>query len=826
MKVKANDEKMIKTNARSKNVEFFKEDLETPNKKKRKLEEVSFTDFNMETLQQKQKTDVDININVKLSPSFAQCTEWTDIDYISEINNIDRHIAENVVKLFKEDNTIPFIARYRKNMTGNIEPDKLRELKNSFDEVKIIKHRVTEIIKAINKLGCWSPEIHSIITSTKSLADLEYIYSLFKPTAKRSLAEKARELGLLSISNAILQGQEIPLLASLVDKQKEGLRNEKEVEDSIIHIIADIVSKNKEILEKVIILRKTSVIEIQTIQRKTKESVEDEPKNMLDKQKYEMYFNFKIIERNIKPHQILAINRAESRKILSIKIVIPDTFEKTFKKYCLSRYSFAANVTRLHMDLFSKSVEYAYKNLIKRLVIRRVKTEMKIRAETASIEVFAANVKQLLLAPPVRGKIILGIDPGFSHGCKLAVVSECGDLLDTNVIYPHTNSKTAYERSVDILVKLMNKYKCTVLALGNGTACRETELFVKEIIKSKALGTLDVKYIIVNEAGSSVYSCSPEAKSEFPNIDVNLISAISIARRLQDPLAELVKIDPKHLGVGMYQHDLPEKQLINALDEAITEAVSFIGVDINTASKCLLRRVAGLTNSKAVNVIDWRTKHGTFKNRAQLLNVKGIGSKTFEQCAGFIRILPETASINQNIVTEKKSKNPQNDFNLLDQTWIHPESYTIANKFIKYCQCNLNDFGTSKFIEKINLYANGKYTELAEQFDTNKATIEIIIKSLTMKKDEDIRSTLNHPLFNDNMRNIGDLNNGTTLNGIIRNVTHFGVFVDIGVGTNGLIHIKYLKNQSLRIGQYVTVKVLSVKQDCNRISLELMKILY
>ncbi|XP_032676852.1 S1 RNA-binding domain-containing protein 1 isoform X2 [Odontomachus brunneus] len=710
-------------------------------------------------------------------------------------------------------------------MTGSMEPDKLRALKNSFDEVKVIKHRATTIIKAIDKLGKWSPEIHSIITSTKSLIDLEYIYSSFKSTAKRSLAEKARELGLLSVSDAILQGQKIPLLASLVDKRKEGLRNEKEVEDGIVHIIADVISKNKDIFEKIITLRETSAIEIQTNQYKTKEMLKDKSKNMMDKQKYEMYFNFKMTERNIKPHQILAINRAESKKILSVKIIIPDTFEQAFKKYCLSRFAFAAKTTELHMHLLSKSVDYAYKNLFKRMVTRRIKAEMKIRAETASIEVFANNVKQLFLVSPIRGKIILGIDPGFSHGCKLAVVSECGDLLDTSVIYPHTRSKASYKHSIDVLVNLVNKYKCTILALGNATACRETELFLKEIIKSKAFGFLDVTYTIVNEAGSSIYSCSPEAKSEFANLDVNFISAISIARRLQDPLAELVKIDPKHLGVGMYQHDLPEKQLMNALNEVITEVVSFVGVDINTASKCLLQRVAGLTNSKAANIIERRIKHGAFKNRAQLLNVKGIGSKTFEQCAGFIRILPETVLINQKTVTEKKSKNSQDSFNLLDQTWIHPESYAVANKLLKHCQCDLNDLGTSTFIERINLYAKDRYSELAVQFNTNKATIEIIVKGLTVKKNEDIRSILNHPLFCDNMQSIDDLNIGTILNGVVRNVTHFGVFVDVGVGTNGLIHVKYLKSQILCVGQRITVKVLSVQPDCNRISLELIKIL-
>ncbi|XP_072760854.1 S1 RNA-binding domain-containing protein 1 [Anoplolepis gracilipes] len=804
------------------------ENLEIFNNKKPKLEESPFDNYennsDVEVVQQNQKnlmkTDIkqDIKIKEKLNSSFLQCTEWTPIDYISEINKVDKNIVKNVVILLQMENTIPFIARYRKQQTGSMEPDQLRALKESFEEANIIKNRAATILKTIDKLGKWSPEIHSTITSAKSLADLEDIYALYKLSSKRILAERARELGLENISNAVLHGRKITPLVSLINEQKEGLRNEQQVKNGIVHIIADVIAKDKKVFNAVTSFRKISVFYIQTSQCKvTKDLNENE-------QKYKDYFNFRSREDVIKPHHILAINRAESQKIISVKIIVPDTFECAFKEFCLSQYTRQQNmgdITNLHQDLLNDSIDHAYKKLIKPQVIRRIRSQMKERAEKASIQVFATNVKHLLLTPPVRGKIILGIDPGYYHGCKLAVISEHGNVLETTVIHPHKN-KVSISIAADSLAKLVNKYKCTVLALGNATACRKTELFLTEMIQSKMFGSLDVTYTIVDESGASIYSCSSEAKSEFSDLDPNLVSAISIARRLQDPLAELVKIEPKHLGVGMYQHDLPEKQLMNTLDEVVTEAVSFVGVDVNTASQCLLRRVAGLTNSRAANIIEWRIKHGAFRNREQLLDVKGIGKKTFEQCAGFIRIRPETAMISETITKGKKSKN---DLNILDQTWIHPESYVIANKFLKHCQCKLDDLGTSAFIERINSHAKAGCAKLAAQFDTDETTMEIIIKALTMKKDEDIRLKSNYPLFRAAVQSINDLRIDTILTGIVRNVTHFGAFVDVGVEKDGLIHISRMKNHTLHVGQHVEVNVINIEVAYNRIGLELIRIL-
>ncbi|KAK2587752.1 hypothetical protein KPH14_003860 [Odynerus spinipes] len=714
----------------------------------------------------------DVSIKLKNIENYStDCLEWSDIDYISEIKNIDKQVAKNIVKLFKEDNTIPFIARYRRNMTGGMEPDQLRSVKECFDQVKVIKHRAATIIKAIDKLGKWTPQIHSAVVSTKSIDDLEHIYSMFKVGSKQSLAEKAKLLGLGPVSNAILEGTRIPPLSSLINPDKKELQTEQQVKEGIIHIIANAISKNKDTFETVKMLQKTSIMEIQTTQSKAHGVSKEEKKN-IDEPKYETYFNFKSNTRIIKPHQILAINRAEAQKVLSIKIIVPDSVVEEFKRYCLSSFRSATRASNLHLTLLQDSIDYAYKKFIKPLIVRRVRSELKEKAENASIEVFITNVKQLLLTSPLRGKIVLGIDPGFYHGCKLAVVSEQGNILETAVIHPHKKTGN-FENSAKILVNLVKTYNCTVLALGNATACRETEVFLSKLIKSKAFGSIDISYTIVDEAGASIYSCSPEAKSEFPDLDPNIISAISIARRIQDPLAELVKVEPKHLGVGMYQHDLPEKQLLQALNEVVSEAVSFVGVDINTASHSLLKRVAGLNVTRAANIIEWRSKHGPFLNRQQILDVKGIGSKTFEQCAGFIRIIPETAIITGSKI---KSEGSNKSLNFLDQTWIHPESYDIANKILKEAGCNIDKIGSLPFIERIKSYAESNGPSLCKKFQTDEATLEVIIK-------------------------------------------------DIGVGRNGLIPIKWCKGQTLCIGQHVEVKVINIDHSRKRITLQLMKAL-
>ncbi|XP_046421345.1 S1 RNA-binding domain-containing protein 1 [Neodiprion fabricii] len=740
-------------------------------------------------------------------------TEWSEPDYLSEFNQIDKQIAQNLISLFKDDNTIPFIARYRKEMTGGMEPEQLRSIKNSYDSLKSIKKRGLLILKTIDKLGKWNPEIHSAVTAAKSLEELETIYAPYKPGAKRSLAERAKELGLAPISEAVLLGKVVPSLSSLIDTDRNGLINVNEVRQGIMHIIAEVISKDKTTFEGIRELRKKVVINIQSTKSKsagTLKVANDVKQKKEDHHKYEKYFHFVASERSIRDYQILAINRGESQKILSVKIIIPDWFKDRLRERCLRKYNSIGKVSSFHHDILNESFDDAYNRLIKKFVTRQVRHELNEKAESASVNVFANNLKKLLLTPPLRGKTVLGIDPGFTHGCKLAMVSQCGDVLETATIYPHTRSQ---KHSVQVLVDLVKNYRCTVIAVGSETGCRETEKFLTDLIQAGVFHPIDVSYTIVNECGASIYSCSTEAKSEFPNLDPNIISAVSIARRLQDPLAELVKVDPKNLGVGMYQHDLPEKQLQLTLGEVITETVSFVGVDINTASHCLLRRVAGLNAAKATNIINRRNTCGPYKNRSELLLVSGIGKKSYEQCAGFIRILPETALLD--------ASSRKDSLVYLDQTWIHPESYDVAKQFLKGCGCHLTDLGSDEFVQKVTSYANCDRKTLAKQLDTNETTLDIIINGLSMKKGEDIRIREEAPLFMNNFRCIDDLCVNTRVRGTVRNVTSFGTFIDIGVGTNGLLPIGKLKGQVLSLGERVDVLVLSINKDRGRISLTL-----
>ncbi|XP_008559810.1 uncharacterized protein YdcI [Microplitis demolitor] len=784
------------------------------------------------------QVEADVSSSSSVNPSYSfqfdqnhLIHEWNNVDYIQEYNGVTRPVAEAVVKLFDSDNTIPFIARYRKDQTRGLDADKLRLIKESYDRVKAIKHKADLVIKAIDKSGKWTPEIHNQVKSTRTLTELEYIHSLYKTGSKRTLAERARELGLGPTAEAVLKGDKIPHLKSLIKSNEEGLESEDQIKEGIINILADVITKNKETFDKIKELRENVSATIQTKKTKeTKETSAGDSKVKLEKKhvedKYKMYYDWKGVEKYIKPHQTLAMNRAEKEKVIAIQVIVPDHFEIQLKKFILQLYQSGVNSSGFHKELIQKAFDTAYKKYIKPSVIRRIRSELSEKAEEASMEVFAVNVKQLLLVQPVRGKRILGIDPGFKHGCKLAVISAQGDLLTTATIYPHANNDRSRRDAADTLVKLVRKYDVSILALGNATACRETESFISDIINSDLFDKHKVNYAIVDESGASIYSCSDEAKVEFPDLDCNVISAVSIARRLQDPLAELVKVEPKSLGVGMYQHDLPEKQLMSKLNEVVSEAVSFVGVDINTASLCLLKRVAGLSDARATSIINWRKENGPFINREQLRKVKGIGAKTFEQCAGFIRIIPETALSQSSGSSSTDRTKDKIKFNYLDQTWIHPESYSIAEAFIKASGARPEDLGSRSFISTINLFVGGKkFAQLAAQLGANETTLEVIVKGLRMEKGEDIRRQGSAPLFRKSLRTIDDLEVGSVLSGEIRNVTHFGAFVDIGVGTDALIHVSGFNGFCLSIGQRVEVKVTNIEKARSRIGLSLNKCL-
>ncbi|XP_021923205.1 S1 RNA-binding domain-containing protein 1 isoform X2 [Zootermopsis nevadensis] len=649
--------------------------------------------------------------------------EWTEAELVAEVQEIEIKIAQNVIRLLDEENTIPFIARYRKELTNDMSPEKLRDVKASYEIAKSVKQRASFVRNNITKLGKITPLLEQCIRCARSINELDHIYSPYKVGSKNTLAVRARQLGLDEAANAILNGSWFVSSETFVDPMKKGLHSVKDVELGIQHIIADIISKDKGVLDLLRKLKENAGIFLETSKaRATRERKTDSTKdvkkealsnNHKDKayieSKFENYFKFSAPVKSVKPYQVLAINRGENLKVLSVKINIPDWVLHHLMEFCGRHWLCKGMSYPLRQRLIEQSIRDSYTRLIQPLLVRQVRYELSQKAEHAAVEVFATNLKKLLLLPPVRGKTVLGIDPGFQNGCKMGITSCSGSVLATDVIYPpfdrqiHPNSDSSARKLRDLLVK----YKCELIALGNGTGCRETESYLSDLIQKGWFSPLDVKFTIVCEQGASIYSCSPIAQKEFPDTDPNIISAVSLARRLQDPLGELVKVEPKHLGVGMYQHDVPEKQLSATLDEVVVECVSFVGVDVNTASHCLLRKIAGLNSSRAEKIIEWRLANGSFINRQQLKQVKGIGPKTFEQCAGFIRIIPETAQ-KRNINTDggssqcKKQKFCIDDTeNPLDRTWIHPESYFVALRFIAKCGTVVEDLGKPVFISKI-----------------------------------------------------------------------------------------------------------------------------
>jgi competence ComEA-like helix-hairpin-helix protein len=701
---------------------------------------------------------------------------------------------------------------------------------------------------SIVKLGKITPVLERCIRCAQSISELDHIYSSYKVGSKHTLAERARQLGLSEAANTILDGTQFLNIETLVNPSQKGLTSVKDVELGIQHIIADIISKDRGVLDLLHKLKGDSNIWLETTKaRAVKETKVDKKgdvtkaecskshKNKTDvESKFENYFSFSAPIKSVKPYQVLAVNRGESLKVLSVKINIPDGVLHHLMKFCDRNWVFKGISYALRKRLIEQSVKDSYTRLIQPLLVRHVRSELTQKAERAAVEVFATNLKRLLLSPPVRGKMVLGIDPGFRNGCKLGITSHNGEVLATDVIYPtfgrgiKPDSDSAACKLRDLLIK----YSCELIALGNGTACRETESYLSNLIQSGWFYPLDVKFTIVNEQGTSIYSCSPVAQKEFPATDPNVISAISLARRLQDPLAELVKVEPRHLGVGMYQHDVPEKQLNCTLDEVVVECVSFVGVDVNVASHFLLRRIAGLNSSRAEKIIEWRSTNGSFINRQQLKKVKGIGPKTFEQCAGFIRIIPETAQ-KRNMDSTGGSSQPKkqkfsndNTENPLDRTCIHPESYSTTLRFVAKCGVRLEDLGKPDFITKIGTTVQTSGTkQLAEEFGISETLMKLISEGLMETPQHDLRSQFQEPLFRRSVTSLEDIHGGEVLTGRVQNVTHFGTFVDIGVGTDGLVPQSRLRSTRLQLGDRIEVKVISVDINRCRISLDLIRIL-
>lgn len=706
------------------------------------------------------------------------------INEISVNLKIKETQIEATLNLLKDNNTIPFIARYRKEVTGSLDEEQIRQISTYYEyEVNLLK-RKEDIIRLIDEKEMLTKELESDILNCKKLVEVEDLYRPYKEK-KKTKATEAIKLGLEPLSKLILSYSEN------IFKEAEKFITDKvlTVDDALIqakYIISEQIS-DEAIFRKYL---RNNIINEGIITSKFKKKSIDEKKT------FEIYYDYKERIYQIKPHRILAINRGEKENILAVKIEL----DKTDNLLYIAN-KFIKGTQQDCVKLITEAIEDAYDRLIFPSVEREVRGELKEIGEKSAIDNFSLNLEKLLLTPPIKEKTVLGFDPAFRTGCKLAVVDSNGKLLDITVIYP-TEPHNKIIESENILINLINKYNVEIIAIGNGTASRESELFVADTIKKVSQ---KVDYIIVNEAGASVYSASEEAAKEFPDLTVEKRSAISIARRLQDALSELVKIDPKSIGVGLYQHDVSQKELDESLSFVVTKVVNQVGVNINTASKSILKHISGL-NARVINEIyDGREKNGRFNNRKELTKIKGISAKVYEQAAGFLRIDGGT--------------------NPLDKTAIHPESYKIAKDILKEIDCSEEEIGSSKIID---ILAETDLLKLSEKLSIDKVTINDIANCLK-KPNLDPRDNMPKPLLKKDVLNIGDLTLGMKLNGTVRNVVDFGAFIDIGLHNDGLAHISKLSNRYINhpsevvnVGDIVDCYVIDISLEKEKVSLSLL----
>ena len=695
--------------------------------------------------------------------------------------------VENVVKLIDEGNTIPFIARYRKEAHGTLDDQTLRAVNDRLVYLRNLDKRREEIYASIEKQEKMTEEIAASIEKAMTLVELEDIYRPFKQKRK-TRASVAKEKGLEPLALDILeQDDNFPAPIEEAEKYIDAEKGVETAEDALkgaMDIIAEIISDNAEIRKR---LRNLFTVCGKIITTATDENAESP---------YTQYYDYNEPVEKIADHRVLAIDRAEREGFIKVKLELDIA-----KAHGVINKIYLKNGVSLATETVREAGADAYSRLIEPSVQREIRNILTEKADVSAIKNFSMNLKQLLLQPPVKGKTVLGLDPGYRTGCKVAVVDSTGRVLDTGVIYI-THSEAQKESAKVTIKNLINKHNVNTVSIGNGTASKETEIFTADLLKE-----IDrkVSYMVVSEAGASVYSASKLAAEEFPQFDVSLRSAVSIARRLQDPLAELVKIDPKSIGVGQYQHDMPQNELGNALDGVVEDCVNNVGVDLNTASPSLLSRVSGINSSVAKNIVVYREENGAFSGRNELKKVPKLGAKAFEQSAGFLR------------VSESK--------NVLDNTGVHPESYKATEELLKICSYTLADVkngNISEISDRVNKLGEEK---VAEHLSIGVPTLQDIIKELS-RPGRDPRDELPPPLLRTDVMEMKDLKAGMQLKGTVRNVIDFGAFVDIGVHQDGLVHISQITNrfikhpsEVLKVGDIVTVWVISVDEGKKRISL-------
>lgn len=696
------------------------------------------------------------------------------------------HQIENTVKLLDDGNTIPFIARYRKEATGSLDDQILRSISDRLDYLRSLEEQKEKVTASITEQGAMTAQLAAAIDSAKTLTELDDIYRPYRPKRK-TRASVAKAKGLEPLAKDILkQSDTFDPLSSAAQYLNDEVATAEEAVSGARDILAEIISDDANVRRQLrYMLRAHGAVAV-------KAAAEDPGV-------YENYADYKEPVSKIANHRILAVNRGEKENILKVSIEL----DKAIGMSVLT--GLYVNGANASADLVREAAEDSYSRLVYPAVEREIRNDLTARASADAIKVFAANTAQLLMQPPVRGKVTIGLDPGYRTGCKVAVVDETGKVLDTAVIYcapPHSKIEEA-KKTIKDLVK---RYGVQMFAIGNGTASHETEVFAADVIRELDCG---ITYMVVSEAGASVYSASKLAAQEFPQYDVSLRSAVSIARRLQDPLAELVKIDPKSIGVGQYQHDMPQKELNHALDAVVEDCVNSVGVDLNTASPSLLQRVSGVSASVAENIVRYREENGAFTSRTELLNVPKLGPKAYEQCAGFLRI--------------------PGGRNVLDNTAVHPESYETAENLLKICGVSKSDVANGKVAALTNTVKSRGIKTLAAELSTGEPTLADIVSEIS-KPGRDPREALPAPMLRTDVMGMEDLKPGMELKGTVRNVIDFGAFVDVGVHQDGLVHIsqisdKFIRHPSevLKVGQIVTVWVLSVDTAKKRISLTMKK---
>ena len=709
------------------------------------------------------------------------------MDYAKQLSEefaIKGEYAQNIISLLDEGNTIPFIARYRKEMHGTLDDQTIRAISERLEYLRGLDKRREEIFNLITGLEKMNDDIQKALDGAKTLAELEDIYRPFKPKRK-TRASVAKEKGLEPLADMIFAQGDISVNAEaekFVDTEK-GVESAEEAVQGAMDIIAENISDNAEIRKRLKNIIRLNAYIVSKAVEPEKDSV------------YTVYYDYRELVKNIPSHRILAIDRGEKEDILKVGIEIEAERCLNIMERLLIKGSNECS------ELVKSACADAYDRLIFPSVEREIRSELTDVADEQAIKLFAMNLRQLLMQPPVKGYVAIGLDPGYRTGCKLAVVDATGRVLDTAVIYP-THSENQIKKSKQTLKDMIKKYHAGIIAIGNGTASKETEMFTAECIAE-----IDdkVSYMVVSEAGASVYSASKLAAAEMPDLDLTLRSAVSIARRLQDPLAELVKIEPKAIGVGQYQHDMPQKRLSEALDGVVEDCVNSVGADLNTASPALLSRVSGVNATVSKNIVAYREENGAFTSRAELKKVSKLGPKAFEQCAGFLRV-PE-------------SKNP------LDNTGVHPESYAAAKQLLELCGYDLKDVAKGNISDLAQKAENIGLESIGEKIGIGVPTLQDIIKEIT-KPGRDPRDELPPPLLRTDVLDIKDLKEGMELKGTVRNVIDFGAFIDIGVHQDGLVHIsqisdKRIKHPSdvLKVGDVVNVRIVKVDVEKGRISL-------